>query len=145
MKDNILDNQSRNIGGERELLKKLRAEFPALSPGWDDGAVLPSIEIPVVTVDSFFEGTHFHRWWQPPRVLGKRLLEATLSDLAAMGASPGWVFVSLTIPPELELEWLEDFYRGLLSRKDVIIAGMTPFISAILKFTIVIFSLFFFI
>lgn len=118
-----MDKCSGSIGGERELLKKLRAEFPSLSPSWDDGAVLPSIKTPVVTVDSFFQGTHFLKWWQLPQVLGRRLLEATLSDLAAMGAGPGRIFTALCIPPELKFDWLVDFYRGLLSRKDVAIAG----------------------
>ncbi len=111
------------VWGEREFIERLRARFPALCPGWDDGAVLPSLNKPVITIDSFFEGTHFHKWWQPPHILGRRLLEATLSDLAAMGATPGFVFISLCIPFGLELQWLEEFYSGLLSRNNLIIAG----------------------
>jgi thiamine-monophosphate kinase len=109
--------------GERGVIRRLRETIPGLDVIGDDSAVLTSIACPVVTTDSFFEGTHFHRWWAPPQVLGRRLLEATLSDIAAMGAGTGWVFVAVTLDPEMELDWLLSFYRGLAQRDDVVLAG----------------------
>ncbi len=109
--------------GERGFIARLRSEFPALSLVGDDAAVLGGLACPVATVDSFVEGRHFLRWWCDPEVLGRRLLEATLSDLAAMGASPGQVLVSLAAPGTLEWSWLGGLYRGLQSRSDCVIAG----------------------
>ena len=109
--------------GERGLIRRLREKFPSLYAIGDDCAVLPGIQCPVVTTDSFFEGTHFHRWWAPPRILGRRLLEAALSDIAAMGARPEWVFAALSIDPSIGVGWIEGFYQGLTEREDVVLAG----------------------
>lgn len=109
--------------GERGLIRRLREIFPQLSVIGDDSAVLSGIRCPVVTTDSFFEGTHFYRWWAPPRILGRRLLEAALSDIAAMGARAKWAFAALALDPGMKLNWIEDFYRGLTERDDIIIAG----------------------
>jgi thiamine-monophosphate kinase len=109
--------------GERGLIAYLRDRFPCIGPLDDDGAVLPTLSCPVVTTDSFNEGVHFHRWWCDAGVLGRRLLEATLSDLAAMGASPGFVTVAASLPGDLEIGWIGDFYAGLASRDDCRIVG----------------------
>lgn len=109
--------------GERGLIRRLREIFPWLSSIGDDSAVLSGIHCPVVTTDSFFEGTHFYRWWATPRILGRRLLEAALSDIAAMGARAKWVFTALSIDPGTRVDWIEDFYRGLIERNDIILAG----------------------
>ncbi|NOQ21047.1 MAG: hypothetical protein GQ565_00145 [Candidatus Aegiribacteria sp.] len=116
-------NQRISDLGERGLIRRLRGKFPCLCGIGDDSAVLPGIQCPVVTTDSFFEGTHFHRWWAQPRILGRRLLEAALSDIAAMGARAEWFFTALSINPSIEVDWIEGFYRGLTEREDVTLAG----------------------
>ncbi|MCK4671520.1 MAG: thiamine-monophosphate kinase [Candidatus Aegiribacteria sp.] len=109
--------------GERGLIRRLRDNFPSLSLIGDDSSILPALQCPVVTTDSYFEGSHFYRWWAPAEVLGRRLLEATLSDIAAMGARPRWIFTAVTLPSDLEIDWIERFYKGLMERKDCVIAG----------------------
>ncbi len=109
--------------GERGLILRLREKFPSLHSIGDDCAVLPGIQCPVVTTDSYFEGTHFHRWWAPPRILGRRLLEAALSDIAAMGARAKWFFTALSVDPGIGVNWIEGFYQGLTEREDIILAG----------------------
>lgn len=109
--------------GELGFISRLRSAFPGLSGLGDDAAVLGTLSCPVATVDSFVEGRHFHRWWCDPETMGRRLLEATLSDLAAMGAEPGHLLVSLAAPGDLEWEWLSGLYRGFISREDCILAG----------------------
>lgn len=108
--------------GERGLVRLLIGEL-GLDLAGDDGAVLPGIPSPVVTVDSYFEGVHFHRWWCAPETLGRRLLEATLSDLAAMGAEPLWFLAAVSLPFDMEVDWLLGFYRGLTGRPDCRLAG----------------------
>ncbi len=109
--------------GERGFLSLLRSAFPGLALAGDDAAVLGPCRCPVLTTDTFLEGRHFHLWWCDPAVLGRRLLEASLSDLAAMGAEPAAALVSLAVPPDTEWEWLRAFYEGLLSRPDCPVAG----------------------
>jgi thiamine-monophosphate kinase len=122
--------------GERGLIAYLRERFPRMGPLDDDGAVLPPMSCPVVTTDSFNEGVHFHRWWCEAGVLGRRLLEATLSDLAAMGASPGFVTVAASLPGDVEIEWIGDFYAGLESRADCRIAGGETVCGPVAGFTL---------
>lgn len=123
MTDGGATGQTLSAMGERGFIARLRREFPGLREAGDDGAVLPQLSCPVATIDSFVEGSHFLRWWCDPRILGRRLLEATLSDLAAMGAAPSSALVSLAAPGDLGWDWLSGFYSGLLSRHDCSVAG----------------------
>ncbi len=109
--------------GERGLIGLLREKFPQLQGIGDDCAVLDHLECPVVTTDSFFQGTHFYRWWAPAEILGRRLLEATISDIAAMGAQPKYILAAVSLDPSMEVDWLMDFYRGLLHRDGIPMAG----------------------
>ena len=84
-----------------------------LVPVGDDGAVLsPDANRDLVSVvDTLVEGVHF------PTDLGAaevahRLLGANLSDIAAMGARPRWMTLSLSIPRADDL-WLRAFSAGL--------------------------------
>ncbi len=108
--------------GEHGFIRALRERFPMGTAG-DDAAVLASLETPVVTTDSFFEGTHFYRWWTSPGKTAARLLEATLSDIAAMGGEPRSVLSSIVVPPDMELDWILEFYSGLTSRVDCPVVG----------------------
>lgn len=62
----------------------------------------------VVTTDCLVEGVHFERSWLSFQALGRRAARAALSDLAAMGAEPAFVFLSLALPAT-------DFGRAALS------------------------------
>ena len=84
----------------------------------DDGAVVrpPDNSKLVMTVDTLNEGTHFYSNC-PPEHLGHKALAVNLSDLAAMGATPLWATLSLSLPA-IEHRWLERFSRGLYSLAD---------------------------
>lgn len=94
----------------------------------DDCAVLrprSGFEI-CVTTDFTLENAHFRRGWHPPESVGHRCLARGLSDLAAMGAEPVAVFLSLAIPSRLPGAWVERFLNGFLAlaqRYDVPLAG----------------------
>jgi thiamine-monophosphate kinase len=84
----------------------------------DDAALLrapPGHEL-ALTTDSLVEGVHFHPG-APPRSLGHRALAVNLSDLAAMGATPCWALLSLSLPA-IDEAWLGEFSTGfgLLAR-----------------------------
>jgi len=109
--------------GERGLIRELRSSCPGMRGIGDDCAVLDSLATPLVTTDSYFEGTHFHRWWAEGFILGRRLLEASLSDIAAMGGKPVCAFAAIMVPPDLHVDWLKEFYSGLTEREDCQLAG----------------------
>jgi thiamine-monophosphate kinase len=48
-----------------------------------------------------------------PRQLGRKSLAVNLSDVAAMGAEPLDAFISLAIPPDLAVEYMEAVYAGM--------------------------------
>jgi len=62
------------------------------------------------TTDSLIEQVHFLPG-APPRSLGHRALAVNLSDLAAMGATPAWALLSLSLP-SVEDSWLAEFATG---------------------------------
>ncbi len=65
----------------------------------DDGAVLrvPAGRDLVAVLDTLVEGRHFLPGCDP-RAIGHRALAVNLSDLAAMGATPAWALLGLTLP-----------------------------------------------
>lgn len=84
----------------------------------DDGAVLqPDPERDLVTViDTLVGGVHFFRdidAWH----LGYRAVAVNLSDVAAMGASPRWMTLALTLA-EANQDWLRNFSAGLFAAAD---------------------------
>lgn len=64
-----------------------------------------------VTTDTMVSGVHFDEK-VPPRALGHKLVAVNLSDLAAMGAEPAWLSLSITLP-EANEDWLREFSAGL--------------------------------
>jgi thiamine-monophosphate kinase len=100
--------------GEFELLAKFRARLDApadrvLVGSGDDAAVVrPAGAVSVTSVDAFVEGVHFRLATTSMGDLGHKVLAAALSDLAAMGASPGEAYVTVGVPAHLgERELLE--------------------------------------
>ena len=78
----------------------------------DDAALL---EVPVnhqlvVAVDTLVAGRHFPQGTSAFDVAYKALA-VNLSDLAAMGASPAWATLALTLP-EADESWLKSFAEG---------------------------------
>jgi thiamine-monophosphate kinase len=70
----------------------------------------------VTTTDILLEGTHF----LPdaiPRSVGHRSLAVNLSDVAAMGATPLWASMALSLPAVDGL-WLDEFAAGFFALAD---------------------------
>ena len=78
----------------------------------DDAAMLqiPAGHQLVVSTDTLVEGVHF-----PPGTradaIGHKALAVNISDLAAMGATPAWATLALTLPDQ-SAEWLSGFMAG---------------------------------
>jgi len=85
----------------------------------DDAAVLrpPAGHNLVFTVDTLVSGVHFSEHTAACDV-GYKALAVNLSDLAAMGAKPAWVLLSLTMP-KIDETWLEGFSNGFFELIDV--------------------------
>lgn len=79
----------------------------------DDAAIvtLPENKELVICTDTLNIGIHF-----PPETsaynIGYKALAVNLSDIAAMGASPKWFTLNISLP-ELNESWVKDFSQGL--------------------------------
>jgi len=68
------------------------------------------------SVDTLIEGVHFPQETSPADIAHKALA-VNLSDLAAMGATPKYFTLALTLP-EFDQHWLEQFSSSLKSLSD---------------------------
>lgn len=82
----------------------------------DDAAILapePDKDL-VISVDTSISGRHFPVD-TPAGDIGHKSLAVNLSDLAAMGATPSWFTLALTLP-EYDPDWLAQFSAGISRR-----------------------------
>lgn len=81
----------------------------------DDCAVLnpPAGMRIALTTDTLNAGIHFPAATEPDAI-GYKSLAVSLSDLAAMGATPAWFSLNLSLP-EVSEDWLAGFSRGLFA------------------------------
>ena len=79
----------------------------------DDAAVtrIPQGQALVTTTDTLISGVHFLAD-TAPHAIAQKAMAVNLSDLAAMGAEPAWISLSLSLP-EVDESWLESFSEGL--------------------------------
>ena len=106
--------------GEKGLLRYLHARIPAATGVvvglGDDAAAVETSPFTLVTTDSLVEGVHFLRASAPPQLVGRKALSVNLSDVAAMGGIARYATVSLCLPPDVTLGWVDSLYDGLLER-----------------------------
>ena len=108
--------------GEFGLLGEL--ERRGLVSGIGDDAALLRDGL-VVTQDLLLEGRHFRLDWTSWRDLGYKAAAVNLSDLAAMGAVPEALLVSLALPAETAVEDVVALYEGLNEPGVPVVGGDT--------------------
>jgi thiamine-monophosphate kinase len=79
----------------------------------------------VVTQDALVEGVHFRLDWISWREVGFRAAAVNLSDLAASGAEPEALVVTLAVPGETELEHVLELYEGIAETGVGVVGGDT--------------------
>lgn len=102
---------------ERYFMRPGRRSDVLLGVG-DDAALLqpPPGQVLVAAVDTLVEGRHFLPG-APAESVGHQALAVNLSDLAAMGATPAWALLSLSLP-DADQAWLSGFATGLYALAD---------------------------
>jgi thiamine-monophosphate kinase len=112
--------------GEHALIARIRERIGAPPPFvtigiGDDAAVIEPArgELDVVTTDAFVEHVHFRRDWTAARSIGAKAVAVNLSDLAAMGATPRAVLLSLILPGDLTLEDFDALIDGVAAEATV--------------------------
>lgn len=104
--------------GESESLRLtigrlIKGDYALVGPG-DDAAVVKSQDGRfVVTTDTMIEGHDFRLDWSTGFDLGYKAVATNVSDVAAMGAKPTALVVSIALPEITKISWLEAFADGL--------------------------------
>lgn len=81
----------------------------------DDAAIvkIPQNHNLAVTTDTLVAGIHFPSSALPYDI-GYKSLAVNLSDLSAMGATPAWVLLAITLPKADE-DWIQSFCNGFFT------------------------------
>ncbi|MEK8022296.1 MAG: thiamine-phosphate kinase [Candidatus Hydrogenedentota bacterium] len=108
---------------EREWISHLRARAGMAAGGveiGDDAAVLPGNL--VVSTDAFVEEIHFRWIWASPRIVGAKMAQSALSDIAAMGGTPLWMLANFSSSDSSNAP---ELLEGLLTAGVPLIGGDT--------------------
>jgi thiamine-monophosphate kinase len=106
---------------EFDLIRSLEARYNRRTHGLvqgigDDAAVIQN-SVPAwwhLTTDLLAEGVHFDRKSATPGSVGYRAAMANLSDIAAMGAVPRYLLISLAVPKTWRRSHIDELYHGLM-------------------------------
>lgn len=108
--------------GEFDLIARIRARCAsrddvALGIGDDAALLQPPADLQLaVAMDTLNAGVHFPHATSPADI-GWKALAVNLSDLAAMGATPAWCTLSLSLP-QGDGAWIDAFLDGFLELAD---------------------------
>ena len=111
--------------GEHALIARIRQRLGP-SPDWlvvdvgDDAAVYEPVRnrLEVITTDTVVDGVHVDRRFVPAEAIGHRAVAVNLSDLAAMGATPRLLTLSLALPDDLSLIDFDHLVDGAIAVAD---------------------------
>lgn len=78
----------------------------------DDCAYLKDLGI-VITQDSLVEDVHFSRKFATPYEIGYKAAAVNISDICASGAEPAYMTAALSLPKDIDTDFVENFYKGL--------------------------------
>jgi thiamine-monophosphate kinase len=107
---------------EADFLKSIRS-LPGTELIGDDAAVIGDR---IITVDMLTEGIDFILAETDPKWIGRKALAVNLSDIAAMGGIPHWIFIAVALPQTGALELAEQLLAGmkpLIDKYNLILAG----------------------
>ena len=107
---------------EAELIKRIRS-LPGTELIGDDAAVIGDR---IIAVDMLTEGVDFLLAETDPQWIGRKALAVNLSDIAAMGGVPRWIFVAVALPRTGALELAEQLFAGmqpLIDQYGLVLAG----------------------
>lgn len=100
----LIEKMAQKAGGIDGLVKGIG----------DDCAVLEGEENHLLlTTDMMVSGDHFNRDWHTPEQIGWKSMVVNVSDIAAMGGQPEWALVSIAIPDDVDVEYMNGIFDGI--------------------------------
>jgi thiamine-monophosphate kinase len=68
----------------------------------------------LVCCDLSIEGVHFRRDWMSPKLIGRKALAVTLSDIAAMGGTARFALISIAMASNCSAQMIDEMFTGLV-------------------------------
>jgi thiamine-monophosphate kinase len=93
------------LGKSRSIVRTFSEDCAVLDPG---GA-----NFELFTVDTLIDGIHFKSEYMPPFFIGRKVVKVNVSDISAMGGKPEHCLVSLGLPAETPVRFVEKIYQGM--------------------------------
>ena len=110
----------KGIGGEFGLIERIKNKVKLYSKDviagiCDDAAVLKydKNHYFLFTTDMLVENDHFSLKYSSPEQIGMKAIEQNVSDIAAMGGLPKYALVSLALPHDIDVEFVDKLYNGI--------------------------------
>jgi len=134
------------IGRIENLLARTGAgSAPGLELGiGDDCALFDTCgEYGLITADISIEGVHFNLATAGPSDIGYRAMASNISDIASMGGTPAYAFISMGIPRGMDEKAVMAVYRGMISvckKTGTVIAGGDTSASRVLIISIALYG-----
>lgn len=95
---------------ELDFIETIKKTLTDSSYIGDDAAFIDGLAI---TQDTLIEDIHFKQKTITPHELGQKAIAVNLSDLAAAGAVPKYILVSLSLPRDMTQNFVKEFYEGI--------------------------------
>jgi len=110
----------KDIGGEFGLIERIKNKVKLYSNDviagiGDDAAVLKydKNKYLVFTTDMMAENSHFSLKYSTPEQIGMKAIEQNVSDIAAMGGLPRFATISLALPADIDVEFVDELFNGI--------------------------------
>ncbi|MDD5730622.1 MAG: thiamine-phosphate kinase [Candidatus Omnitrophica bacterium] len=106
--------------GEFGLIEKIRKSFkygPEVIKGIGDDCAVVEFDrkrYMLLTCDMIIEGVDFLPA-EKPFLVGRKALAVSISDIAACAGLPGYALVSMGLPKNTEVKYVEEIIKGMLS------------------------------
>ena len=99
---------------EEKLIEYVKNQANTIGLG-DDCAVIPKDDknVFLVTTDALVQNIHFLQEHITPFQLGYKAIAVNASDIAAMGGTPMYAFLSISLPSTLDVTWVKKFFDGI--------------------------------
>ncbi len=96
---------------EKEFINTIKTVLNSSYIG-DDCAYLEKLGV-VITQDNLVEDVHFSRDFITPYQLGWKSAMVNISDICASGAEPKYLTVGLSLPQDINNDFVQEFYKGM--------------------------------
>ena len=110
----------KGIGGEFALIGRIRDKTKIFSEDviagiGDDAAVLryDKKSYLIFTTDMLVENDHFSLKYSTPKQIGMKAIEQNVSDIASMGGLPKYATISLALPIDIDVEFVDELFNGI--------------------------------